>query len=101
MTKNEDTFARRTRKTYWFSIQTSVFSRVHATLQPAMSVGSSVRVSCFGITGGFCINAPAQMLGLAFMITAPAHPHATSVVVYTALFFNKRVMYRSTIELSG
>ena len=51
------------------------------------SVGPSIRVSFFGITGGFCITAPAQMLGLAFFITAPAHPHATSVAVHPAFFF--------------
>ena len=49
------------------------------------SLGWSVRVSFFGVTGGFCIAAPAQMLGLVLFITAPAHPHATSVAVYTAL----------------
>ena len=51
----------------------SFFSRVHATLQPAMSVGRSVRrsvrVNFFGFTGVFCV-------------TAPAHPHATSARVY-------------------
>ena len=35
---------------------------------------------------GFSITAPAQMLGLAFCITAPAHPHATSVAVHPAMF---------------
>ena len=58
-----------------FSQRYIIFSRVHATLQPAMSVGRSVgpsvrpsvRVSFFGVTGGFCITAPAQMLGLAFI----------------------------------
>ena len=72
-----------------------LFSRVHATLQPAMSVGRSVgpsvrpsvRISFFGVTGGFCVTAPAQMLGLTFFITAPAHPHTTSVAVYPALYF--------------
>ena len=36
-------------------------------------VGRSVGLSPFAFTGGFCI-------------TAPAHPQATSVAVYTALF---------------
>ena len=44
-----------------------IFSRVHATLQPALSVcrsvGRYVLVSFFGVTGGFCITAPAQTLG--------------------------------------
>ena len=37
--------------------------------------------------GVYCITAPAQMLELACFLTAPAHPHATSVAVYPALFF--------------
>ena len=45
----------------------------------------------------FCITAPAQMLGLAIFITAPAHPHATSAAVYPALFslklFSVRYIY--------
>ena len=52
-------------------------------------VGRSVCRSPFAFSaflGVFCITAPAQMLELAFFITAPAHPHATSVAVYTALF---------------
>ena len=50
-------------------------------------VGQSVTVSFFGVFGRLFITAPAQMLKLAFFITAPAHPHATSVAVYPALFF--------------
>ena len=50
-----------------FSQRYIIFSRVHATLQPAMSVGRSVRpsirVNFFGFTDGFCVTAPAQMLG--------------------------------------
>ena len=36
--------------------------------------------------GVFCITAPAQMVELTCFLTAPAHPHATSLAVYTALF---------------
>ena len=56
------------------------------------SVGCSVGrlvvisfISVFSILGVFCITAPAQMLE-SYFLTAPAHPHATSVAVYTALF---------------
>ena len=35
----------------------------------------------------FCIIAPAQMLELACFLSAPAHPHATSVAVYPAMFY--------------
>ena len=41
-------------------------------------------------SGVFCITAPAQVLELAFFITAPAHPHATSVAVYPALLNSER-----------
>ena len=37
-------------------------------------------------SGVFCVTAPVQMLELACFITAPAHPHTTSVAVYPALF---------------
>ena len=37
-------------------------------------------------SGVFCITTPAEMLVLAFFITAPGHPHATSEAVYPALF---------------
>ena len=42
-----------------------IFSRVHATLQPALSLCRSVTPSIF--------------------FAAPAHPHATKVAVYPAL----------------
>ena len=48
-----------------------IFSRVHATLQPALSVCRSV---------GWSVR-PSR---LAFF-AAPAHPHATKVAVYPAL----------------
>ena len=53
-----------------------------------MLVGLSVgRSPCaFSVFLAF-LGAPAQMLELAFIITAPAHPHATSVAVYPDLFF--------------
>ena len=47
-------------------------------------VGQSVTVSFFGVFGRLLNTAPAQMLKLAFFITAPAHPHATLVAVYPA-----------------
>ena len=50
------------------------------------SVSWTILVRFFGDTGGFCVIAPAQMLGLVFVITDPAHPHKTSVAVYPALF---------------
>ena len=50
-------------------------------------VGQSVTVSFFGVFGRLLNTAPAQTLKLTFFITAPAHPHATSVAVYPALFF--------------
>ena len=68
----------------------AVFSRVHATLQPALSVrrlvGLSVGLSRFTFFYDFilwphcsCPN------GLVTSNMAPAHPHATSVAVYPAL----------------
>ena len=52
-------------------------------------VGQSVGRSAFSVFSVvFCITAPAQMLELTFSITAPAHPHATLLAVYTALFFD-------------
>ena len=41
--------------------------------------------------GDFCITAPAQLLGLAFLITDPAHPHATFVAVYPALLGSNEI----------
>ena len=52
-----------------------------------MSVGRhSLFRYLYGIYERFCITAPAQMLGLAFLITAPAHPHAAWVAVYPAVY---------------
>ena len=53
-------------------------------------VGCSILQSPFAFlafTDGFYITAPAQILGLAFFITAPAYPHATSVAMCPALFW--------------
>ena len=49
-----------------------------------MLVGLLVGLSplAFSAFLGVFITAPAQMLKSAFFITAPAHPHATSVAVY-------------------
>ena len=51
-----------------------------------MSVGWSVTLGFFGVYGRFlhyrsCLNA-----WLAYFITAPAHPHATSIAAYPVLF---------------
>ena len=43
----------------------------------------------------FCNTAPAQTFKLAFFITASAHPHATSVAVYPALFHLDAVSLQS------
>ena len=68
----------------------SFFSRVHATLQPALSVGLSVRPSVtlcfFGVYWRFC-SCPTTWL--VYFNTAPAHPRATRVAVYPALFYDK------------
>ena len=64
--------------------------RCYAILWPAMSVGLSVCLSAltfFGVYGRFLHYCSCQNVLLTFFITAPAHPHATSVAVYTALFF--------------
>ena len=57
--------------------QTEVFSRVHATVQPALSVCRSSHQTTYftilALTGVFCI-------------AAPAHQHVTWVAVYPALF---------------
>ena len=52
------------------------------------SVGPLVckSVSFFGLLGSSCVTAPAQMLGLAFLITAPAHPHEFGSCVYDLVF---------------
>ena len=48
-------------------------------------VGWSVTLCFFGVLGGFCITAPAQTW-ISPSMTVPAHPHATLVAVYSALF---------------
>ena len=61
----------------------------YATLHPAMSVGRSVGwlvpFILFGVFELFEHTAPAQTQ-VTFSSTAPAHPHATRVTVYQALF---------------
>ena len=61
-------------------LNTNVFSRVHATLQLALSVGQSV---------GWSVGQPHFTLVTSNM--APAHPHATSVAVYSALLLITRL----------
>ena len=66
-----------------------------------MSVSRSVGPLGFSaFSSGICV---AQMLDLAFFITAPAHPHATSVAMYTALFFveKKKKEFIGVVVLSG
>ena len=77
---------------------TLLFSRVHATLQPALSVrpsvGPSVRWSVRPSVRhtllflGFCGFWPhcSYLNDQVTSNTAPAHPHATGVAVYPALF---------------
>ena len=69
--------------------------RLYDPLCPSVgrSVRRSVTLSFFGVTGGFCITAPAQMLGLLFFITAPAHPHPTSAAVYPPLFLLPMLLF--------
>ena len=79
-------------KDSFFSRHLTFFSRVlrdsmtrYVCRSVCRSVGRSVRVSFFGVVGGFCVTAPAQNAWVSLFITAPAHPHATSVAVYPAL----------------
>ena len=71
------------------------FSRVHATLQPALSVGRLVGWSVGRLVGWSVGPLVRWSVGNAFVfsafsgsfrITAPAQSHATDSVVYTALF---------------
>ena len=66
---------------------------MHATLQPALSVSWSVgwsvgrlRLAFFGVYRQFWGYCSCPTAWLVNFITAPAHPHATGVAVYTALF---------------
>ena len=72
-------------------IRPCFFSRMHATLQPAMSVSRSVGASvtvCFsGIYGPSLKYCSCPNVWVSIFITASAHPHMTSVAVYPALFF--------------
>ena len=64
------------------------FSRVHATLQPALSVSRSV---CRILLFLFLWPHWSRPNGLVTLNTTPAYQHATSVAVYPALFFLKGV----------
>ena len=74
-----------------------VFSRVHATLQPALSVGRSVGWSVGRSVGHTLLFFMILFLwphcscpnGLVTSNMAPAHPHATSVAVYPALLIEQ------------
>ena len=50
---------------------------------------SSVILSFFGVYGWFLHYCSCSNAWLAYSITAPAHPQANSVAVYTALFFEE------------
>ena len=70
-----------------------IFSRVHATLQPALSVGWSVGRSVGHTLLFFMIlflwphcSCPNSLVTSNM---APAYPHATSVAVYPALFLRR------------
>ena len=64
---------------------------MHATLLSAMMVGLPVSRTPFVFLAFLAVlGAPAQILELAFIITAPAHPHATVVAVYPALLSLQR-----------
>ena len=58
-------------------------------LEKSRAHGSTTRfpgwgpLAFFGINVRFYITAPAPILGLAFFITAPAHPHATNSPAYS------------------
>ena len=91
---------------------TPLFSRVHATLQPALSVCQSVGLLVtfyFFFTILFFWPHCSCPDGLVTSNMAPAHPHATSVAVYPALFFQdeetiffmreKRWKHRSCLNL--
>ena len=71
----------------------TTFSRVlrdSMTCYVGQSVGLSVGRSAsafFSIYGRFLRYCSCPIAQIAFFITAPTHPHATSVAVYTALLF--------------
>ena len=80
---------------YYEGVNTYVFSRVHATLYPALSIGRSVSQSVtlhffmIFIFGPYC-SCPN---GLVTSNMAQAHPHATSVAVYPALLASHTRLY--------
>ena len=63
-------------------------TRLYNPLCPSvgLSVGQSA-LAFLALRAVFCITAPAQMLGSAFIIIAPAHPHVTSACVYGLVLF--------------
>ena len=68
-----------------------LFIRVHATLQPALSVCLSVRLSVplsfFSAYGRFWSYCSCPIARLVYFFTAPAHPHATCITVWPCFFF--------------
>ena len=60
-----------------------IFSRMHATLQPALSVGRLVGPY---FTFFYYFIFLTSLNGLVTSNIAPAHPHTTWVAVYPALF---------------
>ena len=79
----------------FFENQTSIFSRVHATLYVTMLVrrlvGPSVITSRFWLFRAKGRADFSYILPLPSYHTAPAHPHATDAAVYTALLKNKEL----------
>ena len=61
-----------------------IFSRVQPTLHPALSVGRSHFTFFMILFFGPHCSCPNSLVTSNM---APAHPHATSVAVYPALFF--------------
>ena len=69
----------------WRQARSSIFfNRMHATLQPALSVGRLVTLYFFAIL--FLCPYCSCPNGLVTSNMAPAHPHVTLVAVYPALF---------------
>ena len=48
---------------------------------------------CFGFNGHFLHNWSCPNIWLVIFITAPAHPHATVVAVYPALFISRSIFH--------
>ena len=74
------------------------FSRVHATLRPALPDRRSVHKTLLFFTytantGSYYCSCPNTWL--AFLVTAPAHQHATWVAMYLVLFHSNGAKKRS------